>query len=53
MRKEYILRIDEDLYEEIKKLADANERSVNAQIVYILKKSIEEKNAKKEEIPNK
>ncbi len=34
MRKECILRIDEDLYEEVKKLADKNERSVNAQIVY-------------------
>ena len=43
MRKEYILRIEEETYEEIKKIADKNERSVNAQILYILKKYIEEK----------
>ena len=41
MRKEYILRIDEDLFEEVKKLADKNERSINAQIVYILKNEVE------------
>ena len=50
MRKEYILRIDEDLFEEIKKLADKNERSINAQIVYILKNEVEkEKDMKKED----
>ncbi len=52
MRKECILRIDEDLYEEVKKLADKNERSVNAQIVYTLKKEVEkdkEKETKKED----
>ena len=42
MRKEYILRIEEDLFEEIKKFADTQERSVNAQIIYILKKFLEE-----------
>ncbi len=50
MRKEYILRIDEDLFEEVKKLADKNERSINAQIVYILKNEVEkEKDMKKED----
>ncbi len=48
MRKEYILRIDEDLFEDVKKLADKNERSINAQIVYILKKEVE-KDKKKED----
>ena len=42
MRKEYILRIEEDLFEEIKKFADTQERSVNTQIIYILKKFLEE-----------
>ena len=28
MRKEYILRIDEDLFEEVKKLADKNEKVI-------------------------
>ena len=47
MRKEYILRIDEDLFEAIKKIADSQERSVNAQILFILKKFIEGCNTKK------
>lgn len=42
MRKEMLLRIEEELYEEIKKIADNQERSVNAQILYILKKFVEE-----------
>lgn len=42
MRKEMLLRIEEELYEEIKKIADSQERSVNAQILYILKKFVEE-----------
>lgn len=44
MRKEYILRLEEELYEEIKKIADSEERSVNAQILYILRKYVNEKN---------
>ena len=47
MRKERILRIDEDIYEELKKLADKDERSVNAQIIYIIKNFIEEKKENK------
>lgn len=43
MRKEMLLRIEEELYEAIKKIADKQERSVNAQICYIIKKYIEEK----------
>lgn len=42
MRKEYILRLEEETYEELKKIADKEERSVNAQIIYIIKKYIEE-----------
>lgn len=48
MRKEYILRIEEELYEEIKKIADSQERSVNAQILYILKKYVEEQQKKED-----
>lgn len=47
MRKEMLLRIEENLYEEIKKIADSQERSVNAQILYILKKFVEEINNEK------
>ena len=43
------IRVPEDIWEELKKVADKEERSVNSQIVYIIKKYIEEqkeKNAK-------
>lgn len=43
------IRVPEDVWEELKKVADKEERSVNSQIVYIIKKYIEEqkeKNAK-------
>ena len=41
------IRIPEELYEEIAKLANREERSTNSQIIYILKKFREEQ--KKEE----
>ena len=40
------IRVPEDIWEELKKLANKEERSVNAQIVYIIKKYIEEQNKK-------
>lgn len=40
------LRIEEELYQEIGKIAEDEQRSINAQIVYILKKFIEEKKEK-------
>lgn len=37
------LRIDEELYEKIVKIAEEEKRSVNSEIVYILEKFIKEK----------
>lgn len=36
------IRVPEDIWEELKKIADKEERSINSQIVYIIKKYIEE-----------
>lgn len=38
----YPLRIDEELMESIRKIAELNSRSVNKEIEYIIKKRIEE-----------
>ena len=38
----YPLRIDEELMEDIRKIAELNSRSVNKEIEYIIKKRIEE-----------
>lgn len=40
------IRVPEDVWEELKKIADKEERSVNSQIVYIIKKYIEEQKEK-------
>lgn len=40
------IRVPEDLWEELKKIANKEERSVNAQIVYIIKKYIEDQQKK-------
>ena len=37
------LRIPEELWEKLKKIAQKEERSINSQIIYIIKKYIEEK----------
>ena len=42
------LRMTEQIYKEIKKIALEEERSINGEINYILKKYIEEKQEKKE-----
>ena len=36
------VRIPDEIYEAIRKIAEYEERSINAQIVYILKKYVEE-----------
>ncbi len=44
------IRIPEDLWEELKKIAENEERSINSQLIYIIKKYIEfqkENNTKK------
>lgn len=38
-----LIRIDEEIYEEIKEIAIKENRSINKQIEYILKKYLEEK----------
>ena len=42
-RKEYLLRIDARLIEEIKKWASQELRSVNGQIEYILKAAVDKR----------
>jgi hypothetical protein len=40
-RKAFPLRIDESLYEELRRWADAEFRSVNAQIEFLLRRAVE------------
>lgn len=37
------IRVPEDIWEKLKKIANEEERSVNAQLIYIIKRYIEEK----------
>ena len=43
----YPLRIDEELMEALKKLADEHSRSVNKEIEFLIKKAIKENNESK------
>lgn len=43
-----LIRIEEDIFEEIKLIASEENRSFNKQIEYILKKFIEEQQEKKD-----
>jgi len=42
-RKAFLLRLNEDLYEEIRRWADAELRSVNGQIEFILRRAVRER----------
>ncbi len=42
------VRIPEDIWEEIRKIAQEENRSINSQIIFILKKYIEEQKKKAE-----
>lgn len=42
------VRIPEDIWEEIRKIAQEENRSINSQIIFILKKYIEDKKKKAE-----
>lgn len=42
------VRIPEDIWEEIRKIAQEENRSINSQIIFILKKYIEEQKKKSE-----
>lgn len=44
------IRVSEDLWNDLKKIANKEERSMNSQIIYIIKKYIEEnKNEQKKD----
>lgn len=45
-RKSFLLRIDQKLYEDIKRWADAEFRSVNAQIEFILRRAADRRAGK-------
>lgn len=36
------IRVPEELWEELKKIAEQEQRSINSQIVYLIKKCVEE-----------
>jgi len=42
-RKAFPLRIDEDLYAELRRWAESEFRSVNGQIEYLLRRAVQEK----------
>lgn len=42
-RKAFLLRLNEDLYDEIRRWADAELRSVNGQIEFILRQAAKER----------
>jgi hypothetical protein len=42
-RKAYLLRIDPELWEEIQRLAQAELRSVNGQVEYLLREALEKR----------
>lgn len=39
----FTLRLDEETHEKIAKIAEEEQRSLNSQIIYLIKKCIEEK----------
>ena len=43
------IRIPEELWEELKNVAEKEERSINSQLIYIIKKYIEEKKDEKKD----
>lgn len=43
------LRLPEELYEQIKRLADAELRSINQQMVALLREAVERRHAQKDE----
>ncbi len=47
-RKNYLLRIDEDLWNELSEWASQEFRSVNGQIELILKRAVDERKNRKE-----
>lgn len=56
-KKEYLLRIDADLWEEIQRWAEDDLRSVNGQIEFILRRAVSQRRgdlpSKEERLPDK
>ena len=48
-RKSYLLRIDEDLWEELNQWASLEFRSVNGQIEMILKRAVDDRKKRRKE----
>jgi hypothetical protein len=47
-RKSFLLRIEQRLYDDLKRWADAELRSVNAQIEFILRRAVKERMRRRE-----
>ena len=52
-RKSYLLRIDEDLWDELNEWASQEFRSVNGQIELILQRAVDERKKHRRENPDK
>jgi hypothetical protein len=51
-RKSFLLRIDQRLYDDLKRWADAELRSVNAQIEFLLRRAVDARAGRKEDADN-
>ncbi|MFG0317872.1 MAG: hypothetical protein ACF8XB_11400 [Planctomycetota bacterium JB042] len=47
-RKAFLIRIDQKLFDELRRWADDDLRSVNAQIEFLLRRAVEERRGEKE-----
>lgn len=52
-RKAFLLRIDGRLHDELRRWADADLRSLNAQIEFLLRRAVEERRRKLDDEPGK
>jgi len=50
-RKPFLLRLDDKLYDELRRWAEAELRSVNGQIEYILRRAVDERRQAKPKKP--
>jgi hypothetical protein len=50
-RKAFLLRIDPDVLAAVQRLADADLRSLNAQIEYLLREAVAKRDGKKKSTP--
>lgn len=48
-KKSFLLRMSPELWEDLQRLADAEMRSVNAQIEYLLREAVRQRIKRKEE----